>query len=238
MPSALVIHVSGERSFGVNSWGSTSYSDWEQRLQGQPGRVIGRLAAEPAESQEPSAERLFLFLFPRLPEQWHCLIRAWREEPGPRVDQQLVSRIDDVEIAHRQLTDPVLRREQRLPLFHRQPLGLVGEVRAGRVQNRVIVAAPELDGDLAGNRSGYPSLRRFAKHHGLRVEPPALIEQTAETPAVLAVLFDRVLVVDPGDKPFVSDVEQRETRGFVDAAALGLDDAIFDLIAHPEPVAS
>jgi hypothetical protein len=37
---------------------------------------------------------------------------------------------------------------------------------------------------------------RLAQHQALRVEPAALVEQPAEAAAVVAVLLDRVLVVD------------------------------------------
>ena len=57
-----------------------------------------------------------------------------------------------------------------------------------------------------------PPLRRLAQHHGLRIEPAALIEQPAEPAAVVAVLLDRVLVVDAGDQPLVGDEEQRHAR--------------------------
>src|SRR5205823_7368745 len=68
--------------------------------------------------------------------------------------------------------------------------------------------------------------------------PTALVEQTAQLAAVLAVLLDGVLIVDAGDEALIGDVEQREARSLVDAAALGFDDAILDLIAHAEAVAA
>src|SRR5207248_5006093 len=49
-------------------------------------------------------------------------------------------------------------------------------------------------------------------------------------------LFRSVLVVNPGDEPFVRNEQQRHPRRLVDAAALRLDDAILDLIGHAEPV--
>ena len=79
-----------------------------------------------------------------------------------------------------------------------------------------------------------PALRGLAQHHRLRIEPAALIEQAAEPAAVVAVLLDRVLVVDAGDEPLVGDEQQRHAGRLVDAAALGLDDAVLDLVAHAE----
>ena len=70
------------------------------------------------------------------------------------------------------------------------------------------------------------------------VEPAALVEQAAELAAVLAVLLDGVLVVDAGDEALVGGEEQSEAGGFVDAAALGFDDAVLDLVGHAEAVAA
>ena len=52
------------------------------------------------------------------------------------------------------------------------------------------------------------------------------------------VVLERVLVVDCGDETFVGDVQERQARRFVDAATLGFDDAVFDLIAHAETVST
>ena len=83
-----------------------------------------------------------------------------------------------------------------------------------------------------------PALQRFAQHHRLRIEPAALVEQPAEAAAHVAVLLDGVLVVDAGDQALVGDEEQRHAGRFVDAAALGFDDAVLDLVGHAEAVAS
>ena len=42
----------------------------------------------------------------------------------------------------------------------------------------------------------------------------------------------------PVIEALVSDEEQGQARGLVDAAALGLDDAIFNLVAHAQAVAA
>ena len=81
-----------------------------------------------------------------------------------------------------------------------------------------------------------PALRAFAQHHGLRIEPAALVEQAAQLAAVFAILLDRVFVVNAGDQALVGDVEQRQAGSFVDSAALGFDDAVFDLVAHAQAV--
>ena len=91
---------------------------------------------------------------------------------------------------------------------------------------------------VAGDGLGDPALGGFAEHEGLGVEPAALVEEAAEFAAVLAVLLDGVFVVDAGDEALVGDEEQREAGGFVDAAGLGFDDAVLDLVAHAEAVAA
>src|ERR1019366_4023175 len=78
----------------------------------------------------------------------------------------------------------------------------------------------------------------FAQHNRLRIEPAALIEQPAELAAIVAVLLDGVFVVDAGDEALVSDEEQGEAGRLVDAATLGLDDSILNLIGHAQPVAA
>jgi hypothetical protein len=88
----------------------------------------------------------------------------------------------------------------------------------GRVEQRVVIASAQLDGHLARDRARHPALRGFAQHHGLRIEPPALVEQTAELPAVLAVLLDGVFIVDAGDEPLVGNEQQCHPRRLVDAA--------------------
>ena len=156
-----------------------------------------------------------------------------------RVDAEFGAGVGDVEVAHGELADAVERGERGVfDFFHAQAFGLVGQVGRFGVQNRIVVAAAQFKGDFAGNGFGDPALGGFAQHEGLAVEPAALVEQTAEAQAVDAVLFDGVLVVDTGYQAFVGDVEQRHARGFVDAARFGFDDAVFDLVAHAQTVAS
>src|SRR5215831_20711339 len=81
-------------------------------------------------------------------------------------------------------------------------------------------------------------LERLAQHQRLRVEPTALVEQAAETPALVGVLLERGLVVDRGQEPLVGDVEKRHAWRLVDAAALRLDHAVLDLVRHAEAVAA
>src|SRR6185503_20442022 len=90
---------------------------------------------------------------------------------------------------------------------------------------------------LAGNGPGNPSLRFRAQHHGLRIEPPPLVQQPSETAAIVAVLFDGVLVVGAGNEPLVGDKQQRKAWRLVNAAALRFDDPILDLVAHSEAMA-
>src|SRR5260370_40783580 len=55
---------------------------------------------------------------------------------------------------------------------------------------------------------------------------------------MVAVLLDGVLVVDAGDEALEGDKEQGKAGGLVDAAALGLDDSILNLIGHAQAVAT
>src|SRR5258708_39632751 len=111
------------------------------------------------------------------------------------------------------------------------------EIGRGGIQNGVVVAAAKLERDLAGDGLGDPALCGFAQHDGLRIEPAALIQEAAKLTAVVAVLLDGVLVVDAGDQAIVGDEQESKTGRFVDAAAIGLDDAVFDMVAHAEAVA-
>src|SRR5678815_2033819 len=99
---------------------------------------------------------------------------------------------------------------------------MVGEIRAAGVEDGVVVATPQFDDDLAGDGTRDPALRRLAQHEGLRVEPAPLIQQPAESTAIVPILFDGVLVVDAGDQALVPDVQKSHSRTFVNAAALGL----------------
>ena len=44
--------------------------------------------------------------------------------------------------------------------------------------------------------------------------------------------------MDAGEEALVGDEEEGEAGGLVDAAGLGFDDAVFDLVAHAEAVAA
>src|SRR5690606_1516852 len=72
---------------------------------------------------------------------------------------------------------------------------------------------------------------------GLGIEPAALVQQASQAQAIDAVLLDGVLVVDAGDQALVGSMQQRHARRLVDATALGLDDAVLDLVAHAQAVA-
>ncbi|MSO82073.1 MAG: hypothetical protein EXQ53_02080 [Acidobacteria bacterium] len=86
---------------------------------------------------------------------------AGRRRQHPRLDvrEQLLARVYDVQVSHRELADAILRRKHRRALLHRQPLGLVSQIRAPRIEDRVIVAPPQLDHNFAGNRPRHPPLR-------------------------------------------------------------------------------
>ena len=52
------------------------------------------------------------------------------------------------------------------------------------------------------------------------------------------VLLQRAFIVDAREQALVSDKQQRHGGRFVYSPALGFDDAVLDLIAHSESVAS
>ena len=154
-----------------------------------------------------------------------------------RVLLQLGARVGDVEVAHGQLADPVDRAEGGvLGALHGQLVRVVAEGRAGGVEDRVVLAAPQPQRHLAGDRRADPALQRLAQHQRLRVQPAALVHQPAEPPALVVVAGEGVLVVDRVDQPLVGGVQQRHAGRLVDAAALGLDDPVLDLVGHAEPV--
>ena len=115
---------------------------------------------------------------------------------------------------------------------------MVAEGRPGGVQDGVVLAPAQPQGDLTGDRRPHPALQRLAQHQRLRVEPAALIQQAAESAALDLVAGQGVLVVDRVDQPLVGRVQQRHARRLVDAPALGLDDPVLDLVGHAQAVPS
>src|ERR1019366_1558138 len=113
-----------------------------------------------------------------------------------------------------------------------------GEVGRLGVEDGVVVAAAQLQGDVASNGFGDPALGGFAEHDGLGVEPAALVEEAAELAAIVAVLLDGVFVVNASDEALVGDEEKGEAGGLVDAAGFGFNNSIFNLVGHAEPMAA
>ena len=111
-------------------------------------------------------------------------------------------------------------------------------MRAGGVDDRPVVAAAQLERHLPGDRARDPTLRALAQHQTLRIEPATLIEQPPDAPSIGPILLERVFVVDRRGEAFISDMQQRHARRLVDTAALGLDDAVLDLVAHAESMAA
>ena len=150
---------------------------------------------------------------------------------------QLGARVGDVEVAHGQLADPIGRAERGVfgPL-HGELVRVIAEGRTGGVKDRVVLTAPQPQGHLAGDGRRDPALQRLAQHQRLRVEPAALVQQPAQPPPLVVVAGQGVLVVDRVDQPLVRRVQQRHARRLVDAAALGLDDPVLDLVGHAQAV--
>ena len=136
------------------------------------------------------------------------------------------------------MADAVQGAEGAFAFLHGEAIGVIGEVGALGVQQRIVIAAAEFDGHFAGDGFGDPALQGLAQHEGLRVEPTAFVEQAAEAAAHVAVLLHGAFVVDAGDEPLIGDVQQGHGGGFVNAPALGLDDAILNLIGHAEAMAT
>ena len=75
---------------------------------------------------------------------------AQRQQAALRVDTQFGAGIGDVEVAHSELADAVERGERGVfDFFHAQAFRLVGQVGRFGVQNRVVVAAAQFEGDFA-----------------------------------------------------------------------------------------
>src|SRR5690606_36379782 len=145
-----------------------------------PPKKKARRAASPCLAGVPPASVLA--------ELEHVGAVATGQQAAARVDAELGARVGDVQVAHGELANAVQRREGRVfDLLHRQALGRVGEVGALGVEDGVVVAAAQLDGDLTRDRARHPALRGFAQHDGLGVEPAALVEQAAELQAIDAV---------------------------------------------------
>src|SRR5699024_10034541 len=117
-----------------------------------------------------------------------------RDDAHGRVLFEAGTRVGDVEVAHGHLADAVLGAEGSIAdALHRQLLRVVGQVRSGGVDDRVVVAATQTQGDLAGDRRGDPALHGFAQHQRLRVEPASLVHAPTQAAALLVVEGDRVL---------------------------------------------
>ena len=130
------------------------------------------------------------------------------------IQLELGAGVGDVEVAHGQLADPVDGAEGRaLGALHRELLGVVAEGGAGGVDDRVVVAATQPHGDLAGDDGGDPALQRLAQHQRLRVEPAAFVEKATEAAALGVVVGDGVLVVDRVEQSLVGDPAAGPGRG-------------------------
>ena len=88
-----------------------------------------------------------------------------------RVEIELGAGIGDVEIAHGELADAVAGVNAASHLLHAQPLRLIGEIGALGVQDRIVVAASQLERDLAGDGASHPTLGG-SRSIRLEIEPP------------------------------------------------------------------
>ena len=112
------------------------------------------------------ARRLKQDLFAAFQFEHFCTF-AQRQQTCLGINAQLGSGVHDVQIAHGELTNAVQRREGGFAFFHRQTLGVIREVGRCGVQNGVVIAAAQLDGDLACDGACHPALSGFAQHQRL-----------------------------------------------------------------------
>ncbi len=115
---------------------------------------------------------------------------------------------------------------------------MVAQGGASGVEDGVGVATTQPNGHLAGHSGGHPALQGLTQHQGLRIQPPSLVEQATETPALSVVVGDGVLVVNGAEQSLVRDEQQGHAGRLVDTAALGLDDAVLDLVGHTKTMPS
>src|SRR5699024_2692987 len=74
-----------------------------------------------------------------------------------RVLLETGTRIGNIQVAHRQLTNAIVWSEGGVfNAFHREFFWCVGQVRSGRVQDRVIIAATQAQGNFTGDGRTYP----------------------------------------------------------------------------------
>ena len=89
-----------------------------------------------------------LFVAPTL-QLRHCCSSAHREQTGLCVGHQLLPRIRDVEVPHRELADPISWRECRFAFFHGQTFRLEGEIWGRCIQDGIVVSPSQFECDLA-----------------------------------------------------------------------------------------
>ena len=72
----------------------------------------------------------------------------------------------------------------------------------------------------------------------MRVKPATFVQQTTQTATHGAVVLDRAFVMDSGDKAFVGNMQKSQSRRLVNTATFCFNDAVLDLIAHTETMAT
>src|SRR5690606_949085 len=165
----------------------------------------------------------------------HAFFTAPQTRDGTHVVHKELAVICDVQVQHLKSANAILRCEGSVfYLLHGELVGAVAHVLGASVEDGVIVATAEFDGDRAGNSGRNPTCERVLQEHAFWVEPAAFIEQSSQTSTERVVLVESVFVVDGRKQALVPNMEQRHARRFVDATAFGVNDAIFNLITHPE----
>ncbi len=97
------------------------------------------------------------------------------------IHSQLFARIKNIQIPQCQLPNAVYWGKRFvLDTLHRQPLGVIGQVWSLRIQNAVVVAAPQFQRYASGHGTTHPCLQGIAQHQGLRVKPTSFVEQATQ----------------------------------------------------------
>src|SRR5690606_38691048 len=102
------------------------------------------------------------------------------------------ARVEDAQRLHLERADAVLRREHRLAPLHGALVRVVRRRLGLRVEERVVVAAPELEVDPPRDVLGHATDQPLLEEVRLGLVPAALVEEPAEAAAEELVLLGRV----------------------------------------------
>ena len=102
------------------------------------------------------------------------------------------------------MTDAVSGIEFALATLHTETFGVIGEVRATGVQDRVVITAAQFKCHFTCDGAPDPALQALPQHQTLRIEPATLIQQTAQLAAHGPVIVEGAFIVNGIGEAFVS----------------------------------